>query len=208
MERIEDFKWLEWAKELQFLSQSALAYCKDIYDRERFERVREISAEIMSAASGLSVEQVKGLFCNEVGYQTPKMDSRGVIIEDGKILLVQEADGLWSIPGGWIDVNQTVASNVVKEVCEEAGLEVEPMRLLALLDRNRHHEPPFPYNVCKVFVQCRVLGGEFRENHETISIGYFSIDNLPPLATEKCSREEIELCMRIAADANANVVIE
>ena len=163
-------RWLSWAKELQFIAQSALAYCKDGFDRERFERVREISAEIMSEKSGLSLDKVKELFCNEKGYQTPKMDSRGVIVDEyDRVLLVQEADGCWSLPGGWVDVNQTVATNVVKEVREEAGLDVEPLRILAVLERNRHHKPLFPYNVCKVFFLCKVLGGEFHKNIETIN---------------------------------------
>lgn len=205
----DELKWLEWAKELQFIAQSALAYCKDVYDIERFERVREISAEIMSARSGLSLEKVKELFCDEKGYQTPKMDSRGVVIDDeGRVLLVREANGFWGFPGGWIDANQTVASNVVKELREEAGLLVEPIRVLALLDRNRRHSPVFPYNVCKVFVQCRVLGGEFTENSETIESGYFSLDNLPPLDAGKCSIEEVEMCLAVAADCNAQPIFE
>lgn len=208
MDTIENHKWIEWAKELQFISQSALAYCKDVYDIERFERVREIAAEIMSVGSDTPMEKVKTLFCNETGYQTPKMDSRGVIVKDAKVLLVQEACGLWSLPGGWIDANQTVASNVVKEVYEEAGLDVVPVRLLALLDRNRHNTPPFPYNVCKAFVLCEVVGGEFKANHETIDCRYFSLDALPPLAQNKCTRYEIELCMQIAADAAAAPVFE
>lgn len=201
-------KWLEWAKELQFISQSALAYCKDKFDKERFERVREISAEIMSEKSGLSLEKVKALFCNEEGFQTPKMDSRGVIIEDDKFLLVQENNGLWSLPGGWVDANQTIASNVIKEVYEEAGLNVRPIRILALLERNRHHKPPFPYNVCKVFFLCEVLDGAFKENLETIGSGYFSLDNLPPLAEEKCTREELEICMSIYKNPNNGPVFE
>lgn len=208
MEMIDKYKWIEWAKELQFLSQSALAYCKDVYDRERFERVREIAAEIMSVGSETPLDKVKGLFCNETGYQTPKMDSRGVIMKEGKLLLVQEANGLWSLPGGWIDATQTVASNVVKEVYEEAGLDVVPVRLLALLDRNLHNKPPFPYNVCKAFVLCEVLGGEFKANHETIDCGYFSPDELPPLAENKCSREEIELCVRVASDEKVSPILE
>ena len=122
--------------------------------------------------------------------------------------LVREANGFWGFPGGWIDANQTVASNVVKELREEAGLLVEPIRVLALLDRNRRHSPVFPYNVCKVFVQCRVLGGEFTENSETIESGYFSLDNLPPLDAGKCSIEEVEMCLAVAADCNAQPIFE
>lgn len=200
--------WLSWAKELQFIAQSALTYCKDQFDRERFERVRDISAEIMSVQSNTPFEKVKELFCNENGFQTPKMDSRGVIIENGKFLLVQEKNGLWSLPGGWVDANQTVATNVVKEVHEEAGLVVEPVRVLAILERNRHHKPLYPYNVCKVFFLCNVISGAFEPNLETISSEYFSIDELPPLAEEKCTREELDICLNVYNNPLSGPVFE
>ena len=117
-------KWLEWAIELQSLAQAGLTYGKDIYDKERYERIREISAEIVSNYTDMSIEKVKDLFCNEVGYQTPKLDTRAAIFEDGKILLVRENNGKWSLPGGWVDVNVSVKENTIKEVKEESGLDV------------------------------------------------------------------------------------
>lgn len=138
-------QWLDWAKELQFIAQSALAYCKDSFDIERFQRIREISAEILSTYSGLSVEKVKGLFCNENGFQTPKLDTRAAIFDDDKILLVHETNGTWSLPGGWVDALETIKSNTQKEVKEEAGLEVTASRLIAVQDRNKHNDPPYAY---------------------------------------------------------------
>ena len=96
-------KWLEWAIELQSLAQAGLTYGKDIYDKERYERIRAISAEIISNYTDIAIEKVKDLFCNETGYQTPKLDTRAAIFEDGKILLVRENNGKWSLPGGWVD---------------------------------------------------------------------------------------------------------
>ena len=110
-----NLKWLKWAKELQFLAQVGLAYTKDDFDKERFERIRAIAAEMMSLQSGLPLEQVQGLFCNETGFQTPKLDTRAAIFADNKILLVKEKNGTWSMPGGWVDVMQTIKSNTVKE---------------------------------------------------------------------------------------------
>lgn len=136
-------KWLEWAKELQFIAQAGLTYSKDAFDIERFERIREISAEILSLQSGLSLEKIKSLFCNEEGFQTPKLDSRAAIFKDNKILLVKEKNGTWSLPGGWVDVNQTIKTNTVKEVKEEAGLDVEAIRIIAVQDRNLHNLPPY-----------------------------------------------------------------
>lgn len=126
----QEYQWLEWAKELQFIAQAGLTYTKDPFDKERFERVREIAAEIMSLQSRLPLAQVKDLFCNETGFQTPKLDTRAAIFKDDKILLVEENDGTWSMPGGWVDVMETVKSNTVKEVKEEAGLDVDAVRVI------------------------------------------------------------------------------
>lgn len=93
-------KWLEWAVRLQALAQTGLAYGKDVYDMERFEEIRQIAAEMLVEPSGQPLEVVKDLFCNETGYQTPKLDTRAAIFQEDKILLVQENDGLWSLPGG------------------------------------------------------------------------------------------------------------
>ena len=123
-------KWLDWAVRLQAIAQTGLAYGKDVYDIERFEEVRQIAAEMLVEPSGQPLEVVKELFCNESGYQTPKLDTRAAIFQDNKILLVQENDGLWSLPGGWCDVDQSVKDNVIKEVKEEAGLEVEAERVV------------------------------------------------------------------------------
>ena len=125
-------QWLEWAIELQSLAQAGLTYGKDIFDRERYERIREISAEIMAYKTDIPVQKVKDLFCNETGYQTPKLDTRAAIFQNGKILLVKENSGKWSLPGGWVDVNVSVKENTIKEVKEEAGLIV-----FSLTDRKR-----------------------------------------------------------------------
>ena len=90
-------KWLEWAIEIQSLAQTGLVYANDVYDIERYERLREISAEILAEKSGLNLEKVKELFCNEKGYQTPKLDTRAAIFKDDKILLVHENNILSSL---------------------------------------------------------------------------------------------------------------
>jgi len=145
-----DKSWLDWVIELQATAQAGLYYSKDVYDLERFERIREIAAEMMSMKSGLSVETVKDLFCSETGYQTPKMDTRAAVFQDGKILLVKEkATDTWSLPGGWVDVNESVKSNAIKEVREEAGLEVEAVKLIAVQDRDKHNKPRYAYGICK-----------------------------------------------------------
>lgn len=199
-------KWLEWAIELQSLAQAGLTYGKDVYDRERYERIRDISAEILSYKTDISVEKVKNLFCNEVGYQTPKIDTRAAVFEHEKILLVKENNGKWSLPGGWVDVNLSVKENTVKEVKEESGLDVTADRIIAIQDRDRHNLPAYAYGVCKIFVLCSVLGGEFEKNIETTEFRYFNKAELPELATEKNTKEQIEMCFN--AYYNKNWIVE
>lgn len=201
----QEHQWLEWAKELQFIAQAGLTYTKDPFDKERFGRIREIAAEIISTRIRLPLAQVKDLFCNETGFQTPKLDTRAAIFKNDKILLVEENDGTWSMPGGWVDVMETVRSNTVKEVKEEAGLDVEAVRVIALHDRNLHNQPPYAYNVCKVFVLCEVKGGSFHPNIETVGSGYFGLDELPPLSVGKNSYQQIEMCFTARLDKNWQV---
>ena len=180
--------------ELQSLAQAGLAYGKDAYDKERYERIREISAEMMSHIADIPLEKVKGLFCNEIGYQTPKIDTRAAIFKDDKILLVQEKDGTWSLPGGWCDVTVSVAENTIKEVKEEAGLDVIVKSVIAIQDREKHNLPIYAYRVCKIFMLCSAVGGNFEPNIETIGFAYFAEDEIPQLATEKNNEEQIKMC--------------
>ena len=195
--------WLKWAIEIQALAQNGLTYTKDVYDKERFERLREISAEMLAEKTDIPVDKVKDLFCNEKGYQTPKLDTRAAIFKDGKILLVHENNGTWALPGGWVDVLESVGSNTIKEVKEETGLDVRNQKSIAIQDRNKHNTPSYAYGICKVFVLCELLGGEFKENTETTEIKYFSLDEVPQnLANEKTSMEQIEMCFRALNDSN------
>ena len=175
----EKKKWLDWAIEIQSLAQAGMTYGHDVYDMERYERLREISAEMLSYKTDIPVEKVKDLFCNETGYQTPKVDTRAAIFEDGKILLVHEKNGTWSLPGGWCDVNQSVAENTIKETLEEAGLHVKADRMIAVQDRNKHNLPIYVYGVVKIFIQCSVIDGAFVSNIETTETKYFAKDEIP-----------------------------
>ena len=188
--------WLTWAIEIQSIAQNGLAYCKNIYDIERYERLRDLAAEMLSYKTDIPVEKVKSLFCHEQGYQTPKIDSRAAIFKHGKILLVQENDGLWSLPGGWVDVLETIDSNTVKEVKEEAGLDVKPRFLIAIHAQHKRNYPPFAYRVLKAFVMCEPLGGKFQHNSETLQSAYFALDELPEMNNEKNTKEQVELCFQ------------
>ena len=196
-------KWLKWAMEIQAIAQSGLAYTDNAYDTERYERLRQLSAEIIAEKSNIPLGKVKDLFCNETGYQTPKLDTRAAVFKEGKILPVHEKNGTWSLPGGWCDVLQSVRTNTVKEVKEETGLDVKAVRLIALQDRNKHNVPVYAYGVCKVFVLCELIGGEFTENVETTEIAFFDVENLPAnLAKEKTTEQQIKMCFEAYEEEN------
>ena len=144
---------IEWAKELQSLAQAGLFYGRDPFDQERYGRIREISAEMLADRTGIPVKTVQGLFCNDTGYQTPKVDTRAAVFQDGKILLVQERDGLWSMPGGWCEYNLSPAENTVKEAREEAGVHVAVKRRSFQPPRGKPKHPPYSPGRGKAF--CR-----------------------------------------------------
>jgi ADP-ribose pyrophosphatase YjhB (NUDIX family) len=186
-------KWLEWAKRIQALSQSGLAFSKDIFDIERYEELRAISAEIIAEHTGLEIQKVKDLFTNEVGYQTPKVDVRGVVFKDDKILMVREnIDDRWALPGGFCDIGLSPSENIVKEIKEESGYDVIPTKLLALLDKDKHPHPPEAYHYYKIFMRCEIIGGDATTGIETNSIQFFSIDNLPSLSTNRNTESQIK----------------
>lgn len=185
-------KWLDFAMRIQSIAQAGLQYGKDKFDKERYEELRRISAEMLSVKTDVSVEKITDLFCNESGYQTPKVDTRAAVFVDGKILMVHENNGTWSLPGGWCDVDQSVASNTEKEVREETGFTVSSQKIIAVQDWKFHNVTNYIYGVVKVFVLCKYEGGIFEENIETTEIGFFDRDNIPDnLAVEKTTNEQI-----------------
>ena len=188
-------KWLEFAIRIQSIAQAGLQYGKDKYDKERYEELREIAAEMMSEKTDIPVDKIRDLFCNETGYQTPKVDTRAAVFSDGKILLVHENNGTWALPGGWCDVDQSVASNTEKEVREETGFTVHADRLIAVQDWRKHNVQNYAYGVIKTFVLCEYEGGTFTRNIETTEIRFFDRDSIPEkLAVEKTTREQILMC--------------
>ncbi|MCH1627837.1 NUDIX hydrolase [Fredinandcohnia quinoae] len=185
-------KWLEWAKQIQAISQSGLAYSKDVYDIERFKELRNISAEIITEFSNKNLEEVKSIFIKEEGYQTPKVDIRAVVFQDDKILLVKEkSDNGWTLPGGWADIGVSPSENAVKEVEEESGYIVKPKRVLAVLDRNMHPHTPHIYHIYKIFFECEIVGGEAKSSVETSDVGFFAKDALPELSVDRVTESQI-----------------
>lgn len=185
---------LSWAVELQALAQTGLHYCRDKFDEERFTRIREISAEMVAFKGEIAVSEAKDIFCRDTGYQTPKIATRAAIFKDDKILLVRESDGRWVMPGGWCDVDHSPVENVVKEVKEEAGLDVVVDKVIAVEDRAKHNSPEYIYGVTIIIYLCNVIGGEFVPNIETTGFDYFAENEYPKLAEEKSNAEQIAMC--------------
>ena len=194
-------KWLQWALELQGIAQTGLYYGTGSFDRERYEQIREIAARMISDQAEMPLEKVKEQFCSDVGYLTPKLDTRAAIFEGDKILLVKENSGAWSMPGGWVDPDKSIMENVIKEAREEAGLTVTADRLIALYDLDKNNLKLHPFKVIKAFVLCTVTGGHFQKNPETVDSRYFRLDELPELTEDKNTREQIALCFK-AKDAD------
>lgn len=187
------YQWLDWAKRIQALSQSGLAFSKDIYDRERYEELQKISAEMIAAHSELEVMQVEELFAKEVGYQTPKVDVRGVVFQDNQILLVKEnEDEKWSLPGGFCDVGLSPSENIVKEIKEESGFDVRVVRLLAVFDKNKHPHPPEIYHYYKLFILCEITGGEAALGIETTNVQFFEQTAIPALSEQRNTASQIQ----------------
>lgn len=190
----ETDKWLKWAKRIQALSQAGLTFSKDVYDLERYEELRNISAEIMAEHTGLKINKIRNLFTSETGYQTPKVDVRGIIFNNDQILMVKEnMDDKWALPGGFCDIGLSPSENIIKEIKEESGYDVTPIKLLAILDKNKHQHPPDPYHFYKIFIQCSIIGGNPVPGIETNNIKFFSKNNLPPLSTNRNTEAQINM---------------
>lgn len=196
-------KWIDFAIRIQSIAQAGLQYGKDKYDKERYEELRNIAAEMISEKSDIPLNKVYGLFCNESGYQTPKVDTRAAVFVNDKILLVHENNGTWSLPGGWCDVDQSVASNTEKEVKEETGFNVTAEKVIAIQDWRKHNVTNYAYGVVKVFILCKYQSGKFENNIETTEIKFFKKEELPnKLATEKCTKEQILMCFNFYESQN------
>ena len=175
-------KWMEWAREIYLLSKSGLTYSRNDFDIERYKRLQEISAEIIESQSELSKADVLKSFSMQAGYATPKIDIRGAVVRDGKILLVQEfSDGKWAMPGGWADLGEAPAFVAEREVWEESGFHVKAEKVVAVLDANRI-EPMEFYHAYKIIFLCTLLDGEARTSHETMAVDFFDLEELPPLS--------------------------
>jgi ADP-ribose pyrophosphatase YjhB (NUDIX family) len=174
--------WLLWAREMQALAQTGLAFSHDQYDRERYQQLRALAARIIAEHSEMAVPDIEAMFTQQSGYATPKLGVRGAILNDDRILLVRETadEHRWSLPGGWADVNESPAEAIAREVHEETGLQVRPFKLAAVWDRARHpHGVVEPFHIWRLFFLCEITGGELQTGPETSELAFFAEDELP-----------------------------
>ena len=185
--------WVEWVKRITAIAQNGLAYSKDVYDLERYQQLQTVAAEILQQYSNHDFVELKDFLSSDTGYSTPKIDVRGVIIRDNKILLVKEKlDGKWTLPGGWADVGLSPSENIVKEIYEESGYKTKVLRLLAVYDRDKHpHVPKLPFHVYKLFFLCEITGGSPRKGIETDGVGFFDIKSIPELSITRITPQQI-----------------
>jgi ADP-ribose pyrophosphatase YjhB (NUDIX family) len=201
--------WLDTAKRIEALAQAGLAYSSNQYDIERYEELKQISYNMMQEYSGTPVDIIKDLFSGETGYPTPKVDIRGVVIRDNKILLIQEkSDHRWALPGGWADIGFSPRQVVVKEVFEEAGLKVNAERLLAVYDKNLHDHPPAAFHVYKFFILCSGAEGYPVAGSETLDAGFFPVSGLPPLSVERNTEMQIRTMFDLSRQPGAEVLFD
>lgn len=198
---MDEPKWLTLSRELQAIAQTGLTFTKDPYDRQRFERVRELAATIMAEGAGGSPEMVLDLFRQELGYPTPKVDVRGAAFLDGKILMVKErSDGRWTLPGGWADVNESAAQCVVREISEESGFQSRVLKLAAVWDYSRQgHRPRHHASIYKLFFLCEITGGQPLPSIETTEVGFFERTGIPELSGGRITSAQIEAMFEHAA---------
>ncbi|HEY9765889.1 MAG TPA: NUDIX hydrolase [Chroococcales cyanobacterium] len=183
---------LGWAKKLAAIAQNGLLYSESPFDIERYEKIRDIAAEMLSKISSEKTSVILGLFRGEVGYATPKVDVRGVVFENESILLVKEReDNLWTLPGGWADIGDSPSGAVVREIFEESGFRARALKLLAVLDKNKQGHPPSPVHIYKLFIECALTGGEAKTSIETDGAAFFGEGEIPELSLGRTTPAQI-----------------
>ena len=201
--------WLQWARKLQALGQTGLTYHPDDYDTERYQTLLEMAAEMVAAHTTLAAEPVLDSYLAQQGYATPKVDVRGAVFRDGRILLVQErTDERWTMPGGWADVGESPAEMVVREVREESGFEVIPRKVVGIFEENRHTARQELYHAYKVVFLCDITGGQARGSYETSAVEFFDLDSLPPLSRMRTSQRHIDEVIAHLADEQRPAAFE
>ena len=202
-------RFLDLTKRIQAIAQAGIAYTENPYDMERFQELRTISVDLMHLLTDEKIEVIRDLFANQTGYQTPMVDIRAVVFRENRILLVKESvDNRWAIPGGWADIGYTPSEVAVKEVKEEAGIDVVASRILAIVDKKCHNHPPQSFYVYKIFVLCEFKGGQISTGTETLDAGFFERDEIPELSLDRNLPSQIDLMFTYLDDPSKPVYFD
>jgi ADP-ribose pyrophosphatase YjhB (NUDIX family) len=193
---------LDWARKVQAIAQNGLAFSHDPFDRERYSQLSQLVAELLSAHLRIPLSTTRTFWEGEYGYATPKVDVRGGVFQGERVLLVRErSDGLWTLPGGWVDVNDAPSQAVEREIHEESGYQARAVKLAALLDKNRHPHPAGLHHIYKLFFVCELTGGTPAASAETDAVEFFPVQALPPLSAGRVLAPQIERLYRHSLDA-------
>jgi ADP-ribose pyrophosphatase YjhB (NUDIX family) len=188
---------LQWVRKVQAIAQNGLAFTHDPFDHERYTQLAELAAQLLAEQLTLPVEAARALWSQDEGYATPKVDVRGGVFLDERVLLVRErSDGRWTLPGGWVDVGDAPSQAVMREIFEESGYRARPVKLAALLDRDRHPHPPGVHHIYKLFFVCELTGGAPAASAETDAAEFFPVHALPSLSTGRVLAAQIERLYR------------
>jgi ADP-ribose pyrophosphatase YjhB (NUDIX family) len=188
-------KILDWARKVQAIAQNGLMFTHDQFDRERYQQLQQLVESILSSELELPLERVKEFWLADDGYATPKVDVRGGVFDQNRVLMVRErSDGKWTLPGGWVDVNDAPSNAVEREIREESGFLAKAVKLAALFDKNNpaHGHPPGITHIYKLLFVCELAGGAATTSSETDAVDFFPVDSLPPLSTGRATRSQIE----------------
>jgi ADP-ribose pyrophosphatase YjhB (NUDIX family) len=186
---------LQWVRKVQAIAQNGLTFTQDPFDRERYQQLQELVTTILTSHLAITPDQLQGLWLGDDGYATPKVDVRGGVFDQDKVLLVRErSDGKWTLPGGWVDVGDGPAFAVEREIREESGYLAKAVKLAALFDKNNpaHGHPPSILHIYKLFFLCELTGGAPTTSAETDGVDFFPVSSLPPLSTGRATQSEIE----------------
>jgi ADP-ribose pyrophosphatase YjhB (NUDIX family) len=192
---------LEWARKVQAIAQNGLTFSRDPFDRARYQELVELTAAMLATELEAPLATVRAFWEGEHGYATPKVDVRGGVFRGDEVLLVRErADGRWTLPGGWVDVNDTPSGAVAREILEESGYRARAVKLAALVDKNRHPHPPGVHHIYKLFFLCELTGGGPATSTETDAVEFFPVHALPELSVGRVLAPQIERLYRHQLD--------
>jgi ADP-ribose pyrophosphatase YjhB (NUDIX family) len=205
-----NIKLLQISKRMKAIAATGLVYSEDEYNRDRYTEMSELSDVLLGLLTGTPAEVIHNFYLDTKEYPTPKTDVRAVIFnEHGKLLLVREkSDNKWSLPGGWADIGYSASEVAVKEVAEETGLVVKPVKLLAVLDKKNFPHPAQPEYVYKHFIACEILGGSLTTAHDISEVAYFSRNEVPALSEIRVVRQQIDLMFEFLDDRQKPAIFD